>query len=124
MKHGLFAFAAALCIVGSLGTEALAQQSALARIKASGAMTVAYSPDSLPFSFTGPDNTPAGYPIDLCKRVIAQIGNAIGQPDVKVNWISAQHPTACKWWRAGRPISNARIRRKRWRGSPTSISRH
>lgn len=92
MKHGLFAFVAALCIVGSFSTQALAQQSALARIKASGAITVAYSPDSLPFSFTGPDNAPAGYSIDLCKRVIAQIGNTIGQPNVKVNWVAAQTP--------------------------------
>jgi len=30
---------------------------------------------------------PAGYSIDLCKRVIAQVGNATGVPDLKVNWL-------------------------------------
>ena len=94
MKHDLVAFIAAVCVVGSLGTEALAQQpgGALARIKASGAMTVAYSPDSLPFSFTGSDKAPSGYSVDLCKRVIAHIGNTVGQPNLKVNWVAASTP--------------------------------
>jgi len=49
---------------------------------------VAYSADSLPFSFNGPNNEPAGYSIDLCKRVIAQIGRAVGEPELKVRWIA------------------------------------
>jgi glutamate/aspartate transport system substrate-binding protein len=48
---------------------------------------VAFSGDSLPFSFVGPGNEPAGYTIDLCKKVIAQIGRAVGEPGLKVNWI-------------------------------------
>jgi ABC-type amino acid transport substrate-binding protein len=93
VKHDLVAFVAAICI-GSFATQALAQQpaGALGRIKASGAINVAYSPDSLPFSFTGTDNAPAGYSIDLCKRVIAQIGNSVGQPNLMVNWVAASTP--------------------------------
>jgi len=59
---------------------------ALARIKSASAINVAYSPDSLPFSFDK-DGEPAGYSIDLCKRVISQIGRAVGQPNLKVNWM-------------------------------------
>jgi ABC-type amino acid transport substrate-binding protein len=59
----------------------------LRKIKSSGAISVAYSPDSVPFSFAATDNTPAGYSIDLCKRVIAQIGRAVGEPNLKVNWL-------------------------------------
>ncbi len=58
----------------------------LGKIKAAKAINVAYSPDSLPFSFTDKDS-PAGYSIDLCKRVIAQIGRAVGDPNLKVNWL-------------------------------------
>jgi glutamate/aspartate transport system substrate-binding protein len=57
-----------------------------AKIKAAGAITVAYSADSLPFSLTGPDGQAAGYSIDLCKRVIAAIGRTLGA-DLKVNWV-------------------------------------
>jgi len=31
---------------------------------------------------------PAGYTIDLCQRVIAQLGRAVGDPALKVNWIA------------------------------------
>ena len=50
--------------------------------------TSRFSGDSLPFSFVGPNNEPAGYSIDICKRVIAQIGRAVGEPNLKVNWMA------------------------------------
>jgi len=68
----------------------LAQQRApdtLAKIKAAKSITVAFSADSLPFSYVETNNQAAGYSIDLCKRVIAGIGRAVGVPDLAVNWI-------------------------------------
>jgi glutamate/aspartate transport system substrate-binding protein len=59
----------------------------LAKIKASGSITVAFSGDSLPFSFVESNNQPAGYSIDLCKRVISAIGRAAGVADLKINWV-------------------------------------
>jgi glutamate/aspartate transport system substrate-binding protein len=59
----------------------------LGKIKAAKAINVAFSGDSLPFSFVGPNNEPAGYSIDICKRVIAQIGRAVGEPNLKINWM-------------------------------------
>jgi glutamate/aspartate transport system substrate-binding protein len=59
----------------------------LAHIKAGKRINVAFSGDSLPFSFVGNDNKPAGYSIDLCQRVIAHIGRIVGVPDLKVNWL-------------------------------------
>jgi len=58
----------------------------LGRIKAAKAINVAYAGDSLPFSWATSDKRPAGYSIDLCKRVIAQVSRAVGEPDLKVNW--------------------------------------
>ena len=82
---------AALIVATSLiGGTATAQtgSATLGKIKAAKAINVAYSPDSLPFSFAGPNNEPAGYSIDLCKRVIAQIARAVGDTNLKVNWIA------------------------------------
>jgi len=59
----------------------------LAKLKATKQITVAFSGDSLPFSFIDDKRQPAGYSIDLCKRVIAQLGRAVGTPDLKVNWV-------------------------------------
>ena len=59
----------------------------LAKIKAAGSITVAFAADSLPFSYVETNNQPAGYSIDLCKRVIAAIGRAVDVPELKVNWV-------------------------------------
>jgi glutamate/aspartate transport system substrate-binding protein len=59
----------------------------LAKLKATKQITVAYSGDSLPFSFVNEKKEPAGYSIDLCKRVVAQLAIAVGVPDLKVDWV-------------------------------------
>ena len=61
----------------------------LAKIKAARAISVAYSPDSAPFSSVAGNAAPEGYSIELCKRVIAQIARVVGEPELKVNWIAA-----------------------------------
>jgi glutamate/aspartate transport system substrate-binding protein len=68
-----------LVAVGSVAFAASAQTApnALGRIKAAKAINVAYAGDSLPFSWTTSDKRPAGYAIDLCKRVIAQVGRTL-----------------------------------------------
>jgi glutamate/aspartate transport system substrate-binding protein len=79
-----------LLLLAGLLPPVLAQQRApdtLAKIKAAKSITVAFSADSLPFSYVETNNQPAGYSIDLCKRVIAGIGRAVGVPDLAVNWV-------------------------------------
>ena len=83
-------FLVGICVAVSLAAGGAVAQTApntLAKIKAAKTINVAFSGDSLPFSFVGPNNEPAGYSIDLCKRVIAQIGRAVGEPNLKVNWL-------------------------------------
>jgi len=80
-----------LIVAASLLAGHAAAQTApntLGKIRSAKAINVAYSPESLPFSFTETNNQPAGYSIDLCKRVIAQIGRAAGEPNLKVNWLA------------------------------------
>jgi ABC-type amino acid transport substrate-binding protein len=84
-------FLAALIVAAGLvavGATAQTTSNTLAKIRSAKAINVAYSADSLPFSFAGANNEPAGYSIDLCKRVIAQIGRAVGEPNLKVNWLA------------------------------------
>jgi glutamate/aspartate transport system substrate-binding protein len=59
----------------------------LARIKAARQINVAFSGDSPPFSFVAEGNQPAGYSIDICRKVIAQIGRDVGIPDLPVRWL-------------------------------------
>jgi glutamate/aspartate transport system substrate-binding protein len=80
----------AVLLVVLLPLCAVAQQrvpDTLSKIKAAKSITVAFSGDSLPFSYVETNNQPAGYSIDLCKRVIAGIGRSVGIPDLAVNWV-------------------------------------
>ena len=86
MKNLLFGLLVAAAMVAGNAT-AQPVPNTLGKIKAAKAINVAFSGDSLPFSFVGPNNEPAGYSIDICKRVIAQIGRAVGEPNLKVNWL-------------------------------------
>ena len=86
MKNLLFGLLVAATMVAGNAT-AQTVPNTLGKIKAAKAINVAFSGDSLPFSFVGPNNEPAGYSIDICKRVIAQIGRAVGEPNLKVNWL-------------------------------------
>lgn len=92
----------ALVLLLALQSLALcAAADTLARIKAAKAINVAYSPDSIPFSFT--DKTgPAGYSIDICKRVLAQVGRRVGNPNLKVNWLPGQTAERLKMVASGK----------------------
>ncbi len=87
MKRLIIGLFVAASVVAS-GAYAQPAPNTLGKIKAAKAINVAFSADSLPFSFAGANNEPAGYSIDLCKRVIAQIGRTVGDPALKVNWLA------------------------------------
>ncbi len=78
-----------LILTALLSRNVLAQVApdTLGKIKAAKAITVAFSADSLPFSYVETNNQPAGYSIDLCKRVVAALARATGVPDLKINWV-------------------------------------
>jgi ABC-type amino acid transport substrate-binding protein len=83
---------AALCMAAAAAAGPAAAQPTsptLAKIKAAKAINVAYSPDSAPFSSAEAGAAPVGYSIDLCKRVVAQIARAVGEPELKINWLAA-----------------------------------
>jgi ABC-type amino acid transport substrate-binding protein len=92
--------AAAALVAGSAAAQAL--PNTLGKIKAAKAINVAYSPESLPFSYKEADGQPAGYSIDLCKRIIAQIGRAVGEPNLKTNWLPGSVTERLQMVAAGR----------------------
>ncbi len=71
---------------GAQTAPAPAVPDTLGRIKAAKQIEIAFSGDSLPFSYIADDNRPAGFSIDICHRIIAAIGRSIGVPDLKANW--------------------------------------
>jgi ABC-type amino acid transport substrate-binding protein len=88
MQFPALAVAAVLLLAQPLAGSAHERPDTLGKIRAARTINVAYSADSLPFSFTGEGGRPDGYSIDLCRKVIAAVGRSVGQPDLKVNWIA------------------------------------
>jgi len=86
VKRIALAFFVAIALAAS-GANAQTTPNTLGKIKAAKAINVAFAGDSFPFASVGPNNQPAGYSIDLCNRVIAQIGRTVGEPNLKVNWL-------------------------------------
>ena len=58
----------------------------LDRIKATKTVTFGYRDSSVPFSFMGPDQKPAGYSVDLCNRVADDLKRDLQMPDLAVKW--------------------------------------
>jgi ABC-type amino acid transport substrate-binding protein len=69
----------------AFGTQAQTADT-LKKIRDSKTITLGFRTDSPPFSFTGPDGQPAGYTVDLCKRVAASIERTLGG-SLAVKWV-------------------------------------
>jgi ABC-type amino acid transport substrate-binding protein len=71
---------------GCASSEALSGGT-LDRIKASKTVTFGYRQSSVPFSFAREDK-PAGYSVDLCNRVAADLKRDLQLPDLDVKWVA------------------------------------
>lgn len=86
MMRILGAFAA-LLVAGSLASGVQAQETGvLKKIRDAKSITLGYRADSPPFSFQSADGQPAGYSVDLCKRVAAGIERQLGAP-LAIKWV-------------------------------------
>jgi len=70
-------------------TLAGAQSTAVERIRVTKVVNVAFRADALPFSFKDADGRPAGYTVELCKRVAESMASNLSVPGLKIHWIEA-----------------------------------
>jgi len=83
----LFTSLFAVSSLASAQTVPAGASPTLERIRAAKEIRVAFSGDSPPFSLVAANGEPAGFAIELCRRVIAGIARATGEPDLKTRWI-------------------------------------
>lgn len=76
----VLALLAATCGLGQ------AQEGRLKKIAAAKSISIAYRTDATPFSFVD-NQQPAGYSIDLCKRVVESIAQQLKVPALKIKWV-------------------------------------
>jgi len=67
------------------GTSAMAQGT-LERIAERGEFRIGYNPDSRPLSFVD-NGEPAGYSVDICRRIALAVRNHLDRPDLKVTYV-------------------------------------
>jgi len=59
----------------------------LARIERSQVLTLGYREDSRPFSYKDSDGNPAGYSVEVCKRVAASLQSQLKLAKLDVKWV-------------------------------------
>jgi len=59
----------------------------LKKIRDSKSISLGFRTDSPPFSFAGSDGQPAGYSVDLCKRVVASVERQLNVGSLAVKWV-------------------------------------
>jgi len=93
MKRAAAAIAAALVAALLAGAAAAQSDSApvaltgtLAKVRAASAITIAYREASIPFSYLSRRGEPIGYAIELCRSLVAAIGEQVGR-ELQILWI-------------------------------------
>jgi ABC-type amino acid transport substrate-binding protein len=61
----------------------------LRKIRDTKTVTIAYRTDALPFAYEGEGKQPAGYTVDLCKRVAASLERQLKVQPLQVKWVAA-----------------------------------
>ena len=82
-----FTLAAAILALIPAVSGAQALDGRLKKIKDSKSIAIAYRADAMPFSFAEQGKEPAGYSIDLCKRVVSSIEQQVGVSPIQVKWV-------------------------------------
>jgi ABC-type amino acid transport substrate-binding protein len=58
----------------------------LQKVRVSGAVTIAYRESSIPFSYLSAQGAPIGYSIELCRKLVDAISEAVGR-EVEIKWL-------------------------------------
>lgn len=103
--------AAVLCVTALCaalpGTATLAQDApvqltgTLQKIRAAGAVTIAYRESSVPFSYVSARGEPIGYSIELCKKIVESMGAALGK-ELALKWLPVTSESRIEAIAAGR----------------------
>ena len=80
------AIAAAIALSPSL-TRADEADSALARIRQNKAVSIGFRESAAPFAYLDEHRQPSGYSIDICNRIVAEIGRKLAIPGIETRYV-------------------------------------
>ena len=76
-------------LVGPVVAQAQAVSGTLKKISDSKTIRIAYRTDALPFAYEGDGKQPAGYTVELCKRVVASLERQLKVQPLQIKWVPA-----------------------------------
>jgi ABC-type amino acid transport substrate-binding protein len=82
-----FAAAALATLLPVLAGTAAAEEGTLEKIARTGEFVIGYRTDSLPLSFQDRQGRPAGYSVDLCRRIGERVRQHFADEDIKVKFV-------------------------------------
>jgi glutamate/aspartate transport system substrate-binding protein len=59
----------------------------LKKVSDSGALTIGFRENALPFSYTGSDGKPTGYSIDLCQEIAVAVQQELKLANMQIKWV-------------------------------------
>ena len=83
-----YAVLVASALLLTYGSFAAAADGTLAKIAKRGELRVGYDKDSEPMSFVDKDGSPAGYSVDLCRRIASAVKTELKRDDLKITWVA------------------------------------
>jgi ABC-type amino acid transport substrate-binding protein len=82
-------FTALILLAAPAILSAQALDGTLRKVADSKTVTLAYRTDALPFSFEGDGKQPAGYTVELCKRIAESLGRQLKVQPLQIKWVPA-----------------------------------
>ncbi|HST02908.1 MAG TPA: amino acid ABC transporter substrate-binding protein, partial [Usitatibacter sp.] len=73
----------------------------LLKARATGAVTLAYRESSIPFSYLSGNGAPIGYSIELCRKVVEAMQEAVGR-ELEIKWLPVTSDTRMQAIESGR----------------------
>lgn len=86
MKTSLLLFFAAL--IAAAPAVASPPADTLAKIKETGRFVIGFREDARPFSYRDSEGNPAGYSIDLCRRIATVVKEASGRDEIDIQYVA------------------------------------
>ncbi len=91
------AIAAAATLLASGFTNAFAQDvdssPVLKRIQERGQINMGHREASVPFSYMNEEGKPQGYSVEICHKIIEEVKNVVGNPNLKINYVPVTSQT-------------------------------
>ncbi len=69
------------------GSDEAGLDPTLAAIKQTHTVRLGYREASIPFSFLDQANRPIGYSLELCEAIVTELGAAVDEPDLKIEYV-------------------------------------